>query len=188
MIIMDFLTLAKERYSVRKFSTQPIEKEKLEFVLKAGQLAPTSVNLQPQRILVINDETELAKLWDCTHFHFNAPAALLVCYDKTVCWHDRMVGGYANWQKSYSSGNIDASIVATHMILAATSIGLGTCWVMGFYEGRVREVYDIPDNYVPVCLLPIGYPAEDARWQPGVLRWHDDRVPLDSTVFYNTFT
>lgn len=90
---MDFITLAKERYSVRKFSSQSIEKEKLEYVLKAGQLTPTAVNRQPQQILIINSEIELAKLKECTPSHYNAPAAVLDCYNKTACWTDSL-GGY----------------------------------------------------------------------------------------------
>jgi Nitroreductase len=83
---MDFVTLANERYAVRKFSSEPIEKEKLDLVLKAGQLAPTACNYQPQRILVIDNETTREKLDACTPCRFNAPTALLVCYDKTVSW------------------------------------------------------------------------------------------------------
>ena len=175
-MIMDFLTLANERYSVRKFSERTIEKEKLDLVLKAGQLAPTAANFQPQRILVINGETALAKLKECTRYHFNAPAALLVCYDKT-----------ASWQRSFddkTSGDVDASIIATHMMLEATDIGLGSTWVMYFDPEKMKETYNIPDSFVPVALLVIGYPADDAA--PS--KMHEQRNAIDNTVFYNDFS
>lgn len=173
---MDFITLAKERYSVRKFSEKTIEKEKLDLVLKAGQLAPTAANFQPQRILVINSETALAKLKECTQYHFNAPAALLVCYDKKVSWQRKF--------DDRNSGYVDASIVTTHMMLEAVDIGLGTTWVMYFDPKKIKEAYDIPDNFEPVALLIMGYPAEDAA--PS--RMHDQRVDIDNTVFYNNFS
>ncbi len=79
---MDFLQLAKEqRYSVRKFKADKIEKEKLDLILEAGRIAPTAANFQPQRILVIDSEEGLTKLKTCTPYHFNAPLALLICYD-----------------------------------------------------------------------------------------------------------
>ncbi len=79
---MNFIDLAKERYSVRNFDTKKIEQEKLDLILKAGQLAPTAVNYQPQRILVIESTEALEKLKTCTIYHFNAPMALLICADK----------------------------------------------------------------------------------------------------------
>ena len=173
---MDFITLASERYSLRKFSNRPVEKEKLDLVLKAGQLAPTAANLQPQRILVINSEKELAKLKDCTPYHFNSPVALLVCYDKTVDWKRKFDGK--------KSGEVDASIVTAHMMLEAADIGLGTTWVMSFDPEKIREAYGIPGSFEPVALLVMGYPAEDASPGP----FHRQRVDLDNTVFYNSFS
>jgi Nitroreductase len=173
---MDFIALTKERYSVRKFSEKVIEKEKLELVLKAGQLAPTAANFQPQRILVINNEIALSKLQECTQYHFHAPAALLICYDKTVSWKRK----YDN----ENSGVVDASIVATHMMLEAADIGLGSTWVMFFDPEKIKAAYHIPDNFVPVALLVMGYPAEDAL--PSTA--HELRTSLDTTIFYNDFT
>ncbi len=172
---MDFLDLAKERYSVRKFSTKSIEKEKLDLVLKAGQFAPTACNFQPQRILVINSETALSKLEECTPYRFGAPAALLVCYDKTVCRHRKF--------DDKASGDIDASIVTTHMMMEAADIGLGTTWVMKFDPEKIAKTYNLPDNIIPVALLVIGYPADDAV--PNKL--HQQRLTIENTVFYNDF-
>jgi len=129
---MKFINLAEERYSLRKFSDQPIEKEKLDLILKAGQLAPTACNYQPQRILVLENEAALTKLKQCTPYHFNAPMALLICYDKDV-----------SWKRSYDgkdSGEIDASIVSTQMMLQATELGLGSTWVGHFDPALIRNM------------------------------------------------
>ena len=81
---MEFDQLLKERYSVRKFSNQKVEKEKIDKILEAARIAPTAVNYQPQRILVVEDPDNLAKLKECTKYHFHAPLAMILCYDKTV--------------------------------------------------------------------------------------------------------
>jgi Nitroreductase len=172
----DFITIAAERYSVRKFSEKPIEQEKLDLVLKAGQLAPTAVNYQPQRILVLNNEAVLTKLEACTPYRFHAPLALLVCYDKKVCAQRKADGKY--------SGDIDASIVATHMLLEATDIGLGATWVMHFDPEKITKTYDLPEQIVPVALLVMGYPAQDAT--PSNM--HEKRAPIEQTVFYHDFS
>jgi nitroreductase len=173
---MDFITLASERYAVRKFSSEPIEKEKLNLVLKAGQLAPTACNYQPQRILVINNEATREKLDTCTPCRFNAPAALLVCYDKTVSWQRHFDGK--------NSGEVDACIVTTHMMLEATDIGLGSIWIMHFDPEKIKETFKIPDSFEPVVLLVIGYPADNVV--PAAM--HNQRVSLEHTVFYNSFS
>lgn len=172
---MHFNDLAAKRYSVRKFSTQEVEKEKLEYVLRAGQLAPTAVNFQPQRILVITDRQARARLRECTSYHFNAPVALLVCCQREEAW-------IRPYDKK-NSGEIDCSIVTTQMMLAAADIGLGTTWVMYFDPARIREAFALPDALEPVALLVMGYPAEDAAPSPK----HSQRKALEETVFYNTF-
>lgn len=172
---MNFNDLAAKRYSVRKFTAQEVEKEKLEYVLKAGQLAPTATNAQPWRILVIKDRQARAKLRECTTYHFNAPVSLLVCARKDEAWNRPYDGK--------NSGDIDCSIVTTQMMLAAADIGLGTTWVMHFDPVRMREAFNIPASLEPVALLPMGYPADDAAPNPK----HLQRKPLEETVFYNSF-
>lgn len=173
---MSFNDLAARRYSVRKFSAQEVEKEKLEYVLKAGQLAPTAVNFQPQHILVITDREARARLRECTSYHFNAPVSFLVCSHTEAAW-------VRPFDKK-NSGEIDCSIVTTHMMLAAADVGLGTTWVMYFDPDRVREAFAIPASLEPVSLLVMGYPAKDAVPSPK----HSQRKPLEETVFYNTFS
>lgn len=82
----EFKALATERYSIRKFDTRPVEQEKVDILLEVARLAPTAHNYQPQRLLVLNSEESLNKLKGCTNGHFNAPLAIIVCYDNTVSW------------------------------------------------------------------------------------------------------
>ncbi len=173
---MDFLTLAKDRYSVRKFSDKPIEPDEIDKILEAGRLAPTAVNFQPQRILVINSEEALGKMKKCTKFHFDAPAAMLVCYDKSVSWKRRFDGK--------DSGEIDASIVTTHMMMEATQIGIGTTWVMYYDPIMIKDLFRIPDHIEPVALLVMGYPAKDATMAESHLKYES----MEKTVCYNDFS
>ena len=149
-----FFELAANRYSVRSFDQKGIEPEKLAQVLEAGRVAPTAHNDQPQRIKVITAAEELAKVDECTRCRFGAPAVLLICYDKNTCW-----------KRSFDealSGEVDASIVTTHMMLAAEELGLGTCWVMYFNPAKAIELFALPENIIPVAMLPMGYKSESA--------------------------
>ena len=172
---MDFLDLAKERYSVRKFSDKKVEKEKLDKILEAGILAPTAVNFQPQRILVLDSEENLAKLKECTQYHFNAPLALLVCYDKTVSWKRK--------HDNKDEGEIDASIVTTHMMLEIANLGLGSTWVGYFDPAAVVKAFKLPENIIPIAILPTGYPSEASVPSP----MHSKRYEKDQIVYYNSF-
>lgn len=168
----DFLTLARARWSVRSFSSRPIEKDKLELILKAGQVAPTAVNYQPQKIYILQSPEALRKIRAITKSTYNAPTVLLVCYDNRLSWKSPFVDGY-------DCGEMDASIVCTHMMLEAWNIGIGSCWVLLFDPALVKKAFDLPPYIVPVCLLPIGYAAPNARpYAP----WHDTFRPLSETV------
>jgi nitroreductase len=153
-----FIELAKSRYSVRKYDSKPIPAEVMAQVLEAGRIAPTGCNNQSQRIKVITAAEDLAKVDQCTPCRFDAPAVLLVCYDKTVCWRRTFDGK--------SCGVSDACIVATHMMLEAADLGLGSCWVMHFDPAKATELFALPEHIVPVAMLPIGYPADDAAPAP----------------------
>ncbi|WP_455716362.1 nitroreductase family protein [Anaerosporobacter sp.] len=171
----DFLKVAAERYSVRKFNDKVIDQDTINKILKAGHLAPTACNRQPQRILVITSEEGISKLRKCTVCHFNAPYAMLICYEKNECWQREYDGK--------SSGDIDASIVTTHMMLEASSLGVGTTWVMHFIPEAIMEEFSIPDNIEPVALLVMGYPDENSKPFPG----HFELKALEDIVSYNEF-
>lgn len=169
---MNFAKLAEERYSVRKFDQQPVEKEKMEAILKAGRIAPTACNNQPQRILVIDDAGGMEKLKKCTTYTFGAPMAFIICFDKTKSWVRPF--------DSDNSGVVDASIVTTHMMLQAADLGLGTTWVGHFDPAKVVKEFSLPERFVPVAVLPLGYPAADAEINP----LHFKKIAEEEMVFY----
>lgn len=153
---MTFLELARERWSVRKYSRQPIEEEKLRAILEAGRVAPTACNYQPQKIYVAKSREARAKLASVCRCTWNAPVILVVCYDLDRTWKSKLEPGY-------QSGETDASIVCTHMMLEAWEQGIGSCWVGYFKPQRVAEVLGLPENVRVSALLTLGYAAEDAE-------------------------
>ena len=166
----DFLTLAKERFSVRKFGERPVDPEAIERILYAAQLAPTGCNNQPQHVFVIQSEDALARMRKCTRCHFGAPLGMLICYDSTQSWKRKYDGADSGWA--------DASIAATHMMLEAHELGVGSCWVMYFDPQAVRDEFNLPSQLIPVALLVMGYPAPDAAAAP----LHDQTKPLEELV------
>ncbi len=172
---MEFEKVIKERFSVRNFEDKHLEKEIIDKLLHAGHIAPTGCNYQPQRILVINTDESIEKLKNCTKCHFNAPTAMLVCYNKEESWVRKYDGAL--------SAPVDATIVATHIMLEAQNLGVGTCWVMHFDPFAMRETFNIPENIEPVALLVMGYPHPDAA----PIEMHSTFRPIEEVVFYDSF-
>lgn len=172
---MDFEKVITERYSVRKFENKHLEQDIIDKILHAAHVAPTGCNFQPQRILVLNNTEALAKLKTCTKCHFDAPCAMLVCYNKDETWTRPYDGAL--------SAPVDASIVATHIMLEAKNLDVGSCWVMHFDPFKMKEVFNIPQNIEPHALIVMGYPHSDAE----PIEMHSKFRPLDDVVFYDSF-
>lgn len=153
---MTFLELAKERYSVRSFKDTPIDDDKMALILEAGKVAPTACNNQPQKIYVVKSQENREKLAQVCKCTFGAPVIVVVCYDKTRDWKNKRMPGY-------SSGETDAAIVCTHMMLEAWELGIGSCWVGMFNSDEVIKALGLPENVCVSALLPMGYPAEGAE-------------------------
>ena len=169
---MDFATLSAARYSLRKFSDQSVEAEKLALILESGRNAPTAHNNQPQRVFVLQSPEALEKADACTSMHFHAPVTLVVAYDPAVAWvreHD-----------GKNHGEIDAAIAVTQMMLQAADLGLGTTYVGMFEPEKLLEAFPEMAGLMPIAMLPLGYPAENAR--PS--RLHGDRIPTEEMVTY----
>ncbi len=172
---MDFLQLAKTRYSTRKYQERPVEQEKLLAILEAGRVAPTACNNQPQRMLVIQDQEGLRKLSETANF-FQAPLAIVVCVNHNETWR-------RNFDLK-DVADIDATIVTDHMILQATALGLQSVWICKFDPVKMRELFHIPENIEPVNLLAIGYEAGEGK-NPD--RHGTTRKSLEETVVYESF-
>ncbi len=163
-----FLDLAKARFSSRQFTLKPVEREKLEKILEAGKVAPTAKNQQPQRIYVVQSEEGLKKLNRLTRCIYGATTILMIAYDETRAWQNPL-------EEGVHSGEVDVSIVATHMMMEAADLGLGSCWVGWFPPRETAREFNLPDTVHPVLLLPIGYTSEEFRPSPTHTQYREDK-------------
>lgn len=166
---MEFLELARNRFSERSFGEKPVEEEKLYKILEAGRIAPTACNNQPQRFYVLKSRDALEKAAMLT-YTYNAPVVVLVCYLTDEAWH--------NPRDGFCSGDMDASIAASSMMFEAEDLGVHSIWLRGFDAGKVQEAFDLPDGTVPSLMLAIGYPGENSM--PN--RLHSEREPMEEFV------
>lgn len=169
---MEFKEVVEKRYSCKKFRDEQVAAEKIEAILNAGRLAPTAKNLQEQHIYVVQSAEALAKIDSVTPCRYNAPTVLVVAFDADN------VFTYPGEKRD--SGMEDASIVATHMILAAADEGVDSCWVNFFDPEKAAEALGLPENEEVLMLMDLGYAAEGI----GPLANHGSRKPLEETVTY----
>jgi len=167
---MEFDILVKERHSCKKFGPKKVGEKELSAILEAGRVAPTAKNLQEQRVYVITSDEGLEKVDTVTPCRYGATACLIVAYDKDN------VFTYPG--KKMNSGVEDATIVATHMILAAANEGVDSCWVNFFDPEDVKRTFSLPENEEVLMIMDLGYAAEDAPKSPN----HDKRKALSETV------
>jgi nitroreductase len=154
---VEFSELISKRYSVRAYKPDPVENEKLEQVLQAARLAPTAANRQPFQLIVIptqGREAELRRIYDREWFT-QAPIVICACAVPAQGWVRGSDG------KNYTL--VDVAIAVDHLILAATDLGLGTCWIAAFDPLAARQVLGLPDGVEPIVLTPLGYPADQPR-------------------------
>jgi len=154
---MEFLELARKRYSVRAYASTPVEDEKLQKVLEAAILAPTAANRQPFRLIVMKTagrEADLKRIYSRDWF-VQAPLVICACAVKGESWVRKDGKNYAD---------VDTTIAFDHLILAAHDLGLGTCWIAAFDPAAAREVLQLPADWEPIAFTPLGYPAD--KWKP----------------------
>lgn len=170
---MELLEIAKKRFSVRSYTGQNVEPEKLHKILEAAHVAPTAANLQPVRLIVVQSEEALAKVSTAANI-YGAPLAIIVCADHRKAW------GRPFDKKQ--TGDIDASILTDHMMLQATELGLGSVWICYFKPDVLREAFDLPEDLEPVNILAIGYSDES---QGDENRFDVQRIPMEQLVSYD---
>ena len=169
---MEYAKLVQARYSCKKYSDRPVEAEKLNAILEAGRAAPTAKNLQEQHVYVLQSAEALARMDAVTPCRYGAGTVLAVAFDKNN------VFTYPGGKRD--SGVEDATIVATHMILAAANEGVDSCWINFFDPEKLAEALGLPENEEILMLMDLGYAAEGA----GPLPNHSSRKPLSDTVSY----
>ena len=170
---MEFTEVVRNRYSCKNFDAgKAVDAAKLTEILEAGRVAPTAKNFQEQKIYVIQSAEGLAKIDKVTPCRYNAPTCLVVAFDRTN------VFTYPGGRRD--SGVEDATIVATHMILAAANAGVDSCWVNFFDPEQLAKELGLPENEEVLMMLDLGYAA------PGTtpLPTHNKRKELSETVSY----
>ncbi len=150
---MNFIDLAKNRFSCRSYQEKDVENEKLEQIIEAARIAPSAKNIQPWYFYVVkNDKKMLEKIYGSYKKDWirEAPVVIVCCADKNQAW--------VRPQDGKNHSNVDASIAIDHITLAATELGLATCWICYFDVEKVRTDLALPEHIEPVALLPLGYP------------------------------
>lgn len=162
---MEFEKILEVRQSTRKFGDKMPDDETILKIIEAGRRAPTAKNMQPQKIYVAKSEKAIAAIDKASPCRYGAPASLIICVDK----------GEVFKSATHSTAEIDGSIVATHLLLAATNYGVDSIWVELFDRDILKAELGMPDNILPVCLMPIGYRADDCP----VSRNFHNRKPIE---------
>ncbi len=154
---MDFWELIKQRKSYRNFSSQPVEPDKIYKVLDAARLAPSWQNRQCWRFIVVKDKETIKKIGQLRPLNYNinfflrhVPAIIVACANPKDSGHRHGIDYYL----------VDVSIAMEHLVLAATDLGLATCWIGAFDEQMIKDVLEIPKEIRVVALTPLGYAAE----------------------------
>ena len=164
---MDFTTLLNRRYSCRSFSPQPIAQDLIDRILEVGRIAPTAVNKQPVHVWAITAPETLEAVKQTTRSNYGAPLLLAVGCRPADAWVRRYDGK--------NGAEVDASIVATYLMLAAENEGLSTLWVGSFDPALLKAMLPDTEGYELVALINVGYPTEDSQPSP----MHGARIPMD---------
>jgi len=179
---MEFTDVVKLRKSIRRFSDRKVEDERIEQILECARLAPSWCNKQCWSFVIVRDKERIELLSETAgkinSWLKKAPIIIVACGDP-------ILNGIHN---SIEYFTVDVAIAMEHLILSATDLGLGTCWVGGFNEDRIKEILEIPNNMRIVAITPVGYPAKKAEIKEDTTRLmlqSEKRKPLNEIVHYD---
>ena len=165
---MEFKDVVTGREAVRKFSDKKPSEEQIDSILEAGRIAPTAYNKQPQRVYVLESEEALGKMDKVHPCRYGAPVVLLVSGDREVTPD----------LDGIPTAMVDATISATHMLLAAYDAGVDSVWAGVFKVEETKKVFDLPESMIPVCFIDLGFRTADYKGNPQ----HTKRNPLETMV------
>ena len=162
---MDVYETIQKRRSIRKYTKQQVENEKIQKILNAARLGPSAANIQPCHLIVVSDPSTLKEAYKAEWFQ-QAPIVIVVCANEKTAW--KRSDGLNYWV-------VDAAIAMQNIVLVASELGLGTCWIGAFDEGKLRKALNIPKDYKIVAMTPIGYANEQK--EPTT-----DRKPIEAIL------
>lgn len=171
----NFLDLVTERYSCRDYDSAPLSNEIILQVLETARLAPSACNKQPWKFLIVTQKEQQDKIIECYSRDWvkTAPAFIVCLGNNPNAWHR------ANDNKDHT--DVDISIATEHICLAATSLGLGTCWICNFDVDLFCKLFSIPAEWTPIAIIPIGYPSSNNKIPSKI------RKSLDEIVAWEKF-
>lgn len=171
---MEFDDVIRHRYSVRSFTSEKVDRSFILEILEAARMAPSAVNYQPWHFIVITEPENLIDIQEVypRKWFAEAPACIVVCSDHSQSWKRKSDG------KDFA--DVDAAIAIDHLVLKATDLGLGTCWVCNFDTEMTRKKLHLPENIEPIALIPFGYTTSEAPPK--------SRKPLSELVHWEKFT
>ena len=176
------LDVIMSRTSIRKFTGEPVPKEQLETILKAGMAAPTAMNIQPWRFVVVTDKDKISSVFGSgprSDAYKTAGAVIVVCGQTTVMMKPFGQPDAPETEHPNKFWFEDCTAAAENILLAAKALGLGAVWTAGYpaeeRSGPIAAALGIPENVVPLCIIPVGIPAEDPapkdKWKPENIHW-----------------
>lgn len=171
---MEFDTLIRKRYSVRSFTNQKVDRNTLLELLEAARMAPSAANFQPWHFIVITEPERLVEIQEAypRAWFKEAPVCIVVCSDHLLSWKRKPDG------KDFA--DVDLAIAIDHLMLKATELGLGTCWVCNFDVSLARKMLQLPDHIEPLAIIPLGYTESQAPVKM--------RKPLSEIIHWEKFT
>lgn len=168
---MNFLELAKTRFSSRKYLNNPVEKEKLLIIMETARIAPSAANKQPWLFYIIQNENSRKLISETYHREWlkAAPVIIVACADHSKGW-------IRSDHKDHC--DIDLAIAIDHITLQAAELGLGSCWICNFDPKKCSKILNLPDYIEPIALIPVAYPADS----PDINRHVSQRKQLSEIV------
>ena len=167
---MEFTNVLQRRYSCRAFEARAVEREKVDRILEAGRIAPTAVNKQPVHVWAVSNPDTLEAVKGVTRSNYGAPLLLVVGCRPSDAWVRRYDGK--------NGGEVDASIVATYLMLAAENEGLATLWVGSFDPALLKAILPETEGFDLIAIINVGYPSAESKPSP----MHDVRKAMDEIV------
>lgn len=169
----NLLEIATSRFSVRSYTNSSVSRDLILKILEAGRIAPSAVNYQPWHFVVVDDESTKVAIQESypRDWFKQAPVYIVICADYNKAWVRN------SDQKSFA--DVDATIAAEHIILQATELGLGSCWVCNFDVAKCKQALKLPKKIEPLVIIPIGFTAETTKVK--------NRKPMEELVHWNSF-
>ncbi len=167
---MEISKLIANRYSVRSYTSQLVEQSQILEILEAARLAPSACNYQPWYFVVLTEAENLNDFHEVypRNWFREAPVCIVICSDHSQSWKRKPDG------KDFA--DVDVAIAIDHLVLKATELGLGTCWICNFDVLLARKKLQLPAHIEPVAIVPIGYtnsvaPVKTRKSLSEIVRW-----------------